>query len=319
MKPPYEITNKILTLHGQISEALGRCKSLLLVKPEARLRKQNRIKTIHSSLAIEGNTLDIEHVTALMENYRVLGPKKDILEVKNAIKAYDKLSELNPHSINDFLKAHRLLMDGLVEKPGQFRSKQVGILKGSKIRHMAPGNLMVPGLMDDLFDYLKNDTDISIIIKSCVFHYEIEFIHPFEDGNGRMGRFWQTRILMEVNPIFEYIPVEEAIKNDQELYYKTLEESDNSGKSTVFIEFMLGVINRSLRKTVEESKPGNIDYRKRTEYALSILNEWFDRKEYMKINKGISTATASRDLRQMLNDGKIEAKGKGRMTRYRKT
>ncbi len=318
MKPPYEITNKILTLHGQISEALGRCKSLLLIKPEARLRKQNRIKTIHSSLAIEGNTLEIEHITALMENYRVLGPKKDILEVKNAIKAYENLPELNPYSINDFLKAHKLLMDGLIEKSGQFRSKQVGILKGSKVRHMAPGNLMVPGLMDDLFDYLKNDPDISLIIKSCVFHYEIEFIHPFEDGNGRIGRFWQTRILMEVNPIFEYIPVEEAIKKDQELYYKSLEESDNSGESTIFIEFMLGVINDSLQRTIAESKPGNVDYTKRTEYALSILDDWFDRKEYLKINKGISTATASRDLRQLLNEGKIEAKGEGRMTRYRK-
>ncbi|MGD9160276.1 MAG: Fic family protein [Desulfobacteraceae bacterium] len=317
MKPPYEITNKILSLYGQISEALGQCKSLLLVKPDARLRKQNRIKTIHSSLAIEGNTLDIEHVTALMDNSSVVGPKKDILEVKNAIKAYDRLLVLDPYLKKDFLKAHKLLMDGLVKKPGQFRRKQVGILKGSKVQHMAPGYSMVPGLMDDLFEYLKNDSDIDII-KSCVFHYEIEFIHPFEDGNGRMGRFWQTRILMEVNPIFEYVPMEEVIRNNQELYYKTLEKSDNLGKSTIFIEFMLEVINQALRKTIEESKHGNIDYQKRTEYALSMLNDWFDRKEYMKINKGISTATASRDLRQLLNEGKIEAKGEGRMTRYRK-
>ena len=317
MKPPYEITNKILSLYGQITEAIGQCRSILLVKPEARLRKQNRIKTIHSSLSIEGNTLDIEHVTALMENSRVLGPKKDILEVQNAIKAYDKLSTLNPYSKKDFLKAHKLMMNGLVEKPGQFRRKQVGVLKGSKVKHMAPGYTMVPGLIDDLFEYLKNDSDIDII-KSCVFHYEVEFIHPFEDGNGRMGRFWQTRVLMDINPIFEYVPIEEAIKNNQELYYRTLEESDNSGKSTIFIEFMLEVINKSLRKTIEESNPGNIDYQKRTEYALSMLNNWFDRKEYMKINKGISTATASRDLRQLLNEGKIEARGEGRMTRYRK-
>jgi Fic family protein len=317
MKPPYEITNKILSHYGQITEALGQCKSLLLVKPEARLRKQNRIKTIHSSLAIEGNTLDIEHVTALMGNSHVLGPKKDILEVRNAIKTYDKLSDLNPYSINDFLKAHKLLMDGLAEKPGQLRRRQVGILKGSKVQHMDPGYSMVPGLMDDLFDYLRNDSDIDII-KSCVFHYEIEFIHPFEDGNGRLGRFWQTRILMEVNPLFEYVPIEEAIKNDRESYYQALEDSDNSGKSTIFIEFMLEIINRSLRKTIEESNSGNIDYRKRTEYALSMLNDWFGRKEYMKINKGISTATASRDLRQLLNEGKIESQGNRRMTRYKK-
>lgn len=317
MKPPYEITNNMLSLYGQITEALGQCRSLLLIKPEARLRRQNRIKTIQSSLAIEGNTLDIEHVTAILDNAHVIGPEKDILEVLNAIKAYAKLSELNPYLKKDFLKAHKLLMGGLIEKPGQFREKQVGILKGSEVQHIAPGYTMVPGLMDELFDYLKNDPDIDII-KSCVFHYEIEFIHPFEDGNGRMGRFWQTRILMEVNPIFEYVPVEEAIKNEQELYYKILEESDKSGKSTGFIEFMLEVINRSLRKTIDESRPRSLDYKKRAEYALSLLDDWFHRKDYMKINKGISTATASRDLRQLLDEGKITAQGNSRMTRYKK-
>lgn len=316
MKPPYKITNKILFLYGQITEALGLCRSLLLLKPEARLRKQNRIKTIHSSLAIEGNTLNIEHVTALVEKNRVIGPKKDILEVQNAIKAYDQLSEYDPFSINDFLKAHKVLMKGLVGSSGQFRRKQVGILRGSEVQHVAPSHSMVPILMNALFDYTKKDPDIDII-KSCVFHYEMEFIHPFEDGNGRMGRFWQTRLLMEVNPIFEYVPIEEAIKNNQEMYYKSLADADNSGKSTVFIEFMLEAINQTLRKTIDESNPGTIDYKKRANSALAQLNEWFDRKKYMKINKGISSATASRDLKQLLDDGRIEASGSGRMTRYR--
>jgi Fic family protein len=317
MKPPYEITNRILLLYGQITEALGLCKSLLLVKPEARLRKQNRIKTIHSSLAIEGNTLAIEHVTALIENARIVGPKKDILEVQNAIRAYEQLSEFDPNSINDFLRAHKVLMDGLVESSGQFRQKQVGILKGSEVQHVAPSYSMVPGLMKDLFNYIRNDSDIDII-KSCVFHYEMEFIHPFEDGNGRMGRFWQTLLLMQVNPIFEYVPIEETIKNNQEQYYKTLADADNTGKSTIFIEFMLEAINQTLRKTIDESNPGNIDYQKRTEFALGKLDDWFDRKEYMKINKGISTATASRDLKQLLEEEKIESSGEGRMTKYRK-
>jgi len=317
MKPPYEITNKILFLYGQITEALGLCRSLLLLKPEARLRKQNRIKTIYSSLAIEGNTLNIEHVTALIENYRVIGPKKDILEVQNAIKAYDQLSEYDPFSINDFLKAHKVLMEGLVGSSGQFRRKQVGILRGSEVQHVAPSQSMVPILMNSLFDYTKKDPDIDII-KSCVFHYEMEFIHPFEDGNGRMGRFWQTRLLMQVNPIFEYVPIEEAIKNNQKMYYKSLADADNSGKSTVFIEFMLEAINQTLRNTIDESNPGTIDYKKRADSALAQLNGWFDRKEYMKINKGISSATASRDLKQLLDDGRIEASGSGRMTRYKK-
>lgn len=317
MKPPYEISNTILFLYGQITEALGLCKSLLLVKPEAGLRKQNRIKTIQSSLAIEGNTLNIEHVTALIENKRVVGPPKDILEVQNAIRAYEQISELDSYSLEDFLKVHRIIMNGLIESSGQFRNKQVGIIRGTDVQHVAPSYRMVPGLMRDLFEYTRNDTDIDII-KSCVFHYETEFIHPFEDGNGRIGRLWQTRLLMEVNPIFEYVPIEETIKNNQEDYYKTLADADKTGKSTIFIEFMLEAINRTLRNTIDELTPGNIDYQKRTEFALEVLNDWFDRKEYMRIHKGISPATASRDLRHLLEEGKIESSGEGRMTKYRK-
>jgi Fic family protein len=317
MKPPYEITNKILALYGQITEALGICQSILLVKPEAKLRKQNRIKTIHSSLAIEGNTLNIEHVTALIENTHVVGPKKDILEVQNAIKAYDQLNDYKPKQLKDFLKAHYVLMNGLVNNPGKFRKSQVGILKGKEVAHIAPGYDMVPGLMNDLFEYLKNDNDLEII-KSCVFHYEMEFIHPFEDGNGRMGRYWQTRLLMNVNPIFEFVPIEKVIRDNQEEYYKVLEISDSSGTSTAFIEFMLNVINKSLRDTIAESTPTISDYTKRVEYALSQLNGWFDRKEYLNICKGISAATASRDIKQLLQDGLIESSGSGRMMKYRK-
>jgi Fic family protein len=317
MKPPYEITNKILALYGQITEALGICQSILLVKPEAKLRKQNRIKTIHSSLAIEGNTLNIEHVTALIENTHVVGPKKDILEVQNAIRAYDQLNDYKPKQLNDFLKAHYALMNGLVNNPGKFRKSQVGILKGKEVAHIAPGYDMVPGLMNDLFEYLKNDNDLEII-KSCVFHYEMEFIHPFEDGNGRMGRYWQTRLLMNVNPIFEFVPIEKVIRDNQEEYYKVLEISDSSGTSTAFIEFMLNVINKSLRDTITESAPATSDYTKRVEYALSQLNDWFDRKEYLQICKGISTATASRDIKQLLQDGLVESSGSGRMMKYRK-
>jgi Fic family protein len=317
MKPPYDITNRILSLYGQITEALGICQSILLVKPEAKLRKQNRIKTIHSSLAIEGNTLNIEHVTAIVEKTHVVGPKKDILEVQNAIKAYDQLNEFNPTKLKDFLQAHHVLMNGLVRNPGKFRRSQVGIIKGKQVAHIAPGYDMVPGLMNDLFEYLKKDTDLELI-KSCVFHYEMEFIHPFEDGNGRMGRYWQTRLLMNVNPIFEFVPIEKLIKENQEEYYKVLEISDSTGSSTIFIEFMLDIINKSLRETISESTPTTSDYSKRVEYALSQLNDWFDRKEYLSICKGISTATASRDIKQLLKEGLIESKGSGRMMKYRK-
>jgi Fic family protein len=289
----------------------------MMVKPEARLRRQNRIRTIHASLAIEGNTLGIENISAILEKTPVIGPKKDILEVQNAIVAYDTLPKFNPFSINDFLKAHDVLMRGLVERPGCFRNVQVGILKGKAVSHIAPGYDRVPGLMNDLFKYIRKDSDMDII-KSCVFHYEMEFIHPFEDGNGRMGRFWQTCLLMRVNPIFEFVPVEKVIRENQAQYYKALEESDSAGKSTLFIEFMLDTINKSLRETIAETSVPKIDYGKRVESALLELNDWFDRKDYMRVCKGISTATASRDLKQMLEDGFIEISGIGRMTKYKK-
>jgi Fic family protein len=176
---------------------------------------------------------------------------------------------------------------------------------------------MVLGLMNDLFEYLKNDDDLEII-KSCVFHYEMEFIHPFEDGNGRIGRFWQTRILMNVNPIFEFVPIEKLIKENQKDYYEALEISDNTGKSTIFIEFMLNIINQTLKETINEASPKNPDFEKRTKVALKKLKGWFDRKEYMEICKGISSATASRDLKELLKQKKIESSGTGRMTKYRK-
>lgn len=317
MKPPYEITAEILSLYGQIKELLGQCKSLLLVRPEARLRKQNRIKTIHSSLAIEGNKLDIDQITALVDNSRVIGPKKDILEVKNAIEAYDNLSLFDSCSLKDFLSAHNTLMNGLVKKSGTFRTKQVGVLHGTEVKHVAPPHKIIPDLMKDLFEYLRKDKDLTVI-KGCVFHYEIEFIHPFEDGNGRMGRLWHTRLLMDENPIFEFIPIEDAIRKNQQDYYKTLAISDKAGNSTAFIEFMLDIIKSSLKETVDETRLPSIDFEKRSENALSNLNGWFDRKDYMKLNKGISSATASRDLKHLLEAGKLETSGEGRMTRYRK-
>lgn len=317
MKPTYEITRIILESYGAITESLGQAKSLLLMKPEARLRRQNRIKTIHSTLAIEGNTLDLDQVSAILENARVVGPEKDIREIQNAAEVYKLLSSFDVYSVSDFLKAHRILMHNLLPSPGEYRRKQVGIMKGSTMKHISPGHTMVPGLMDDLFFYLKKDENPSII-KSCVFHYESEFIHPFEDGNGRMGRLWQTRILMEINPLFEFVPIEAAIKHHQSEYYFILERCDNKGNSTEFIEFMLALIDSSLKETISTSSAPFRDYELRTEYALSMLDDWFDRKAYMLIQRGISSATAGRDLQKMVRDGKVVTKGTGRMTRYKR-
>lgn len=196
MKPPYDITTKILKLITSISEKIGEISASHIDKPSPQLRKQNKIKTIHASLRIEGNTLTQEQITAIIENKRVIGPKKDVIEVLNAIKVYDSLTTFNPVSSKSFLSAHKLLMNELIEKPGKYRGQGVGIFQGAKAAHIAPPAQNVPHLMADLFRYLKNEDEL-VLIKGCVFHYEMEFIHPFLDGNGRMGRLWQTVILIQ--------------------------------------------------------------------------------------------------------------------------
>lgn len=316
MKPPYKITGKILKLVAAISEKIGEVKSAHLNKPPAELRKKNRVKTIHSSLEIEGNTLTIEQISAIIENRRVIGPEKDILEVKNAIAVYDNLDKFNPFSFNSFCEAHGILMNGLIESAGRLRSKSVGIIKGSEVTHVAPPSEMLNPLMNDLFDYLTNDHDLTLI-KSCVFHYEMEFIHPFEDGNGRMGRLWQTLILKSAYPVFEYLPIETLIKERQEKYYEAFGKSDNTGESTLFIEFMLEIILESLEELLDIQNVSllNID---RIDLFKSIIKmDYFSRKDYLKNFREISTATASRDLQFAVENGLIEKIGDKNATRYR--
>lgn len=314
--PPYQITGKILQLVASVSEKIGEVNSAHLNKPPTELRKKNRIKTIHSSLEIEGNTLTIEQITAIIENKRVAGPGKDILEVKNAIAVYDYLDKLNPYSFQSFCEAHGILMNGLIESAGRLRSKSVGIAKGSEVAHIAPPSEMLKPLMNDLFDYLKNNDDLALI-KSCVFHYEMEFIHPFIDGNGRMGRLWQTLILRDSFPVFEYLPIEVLIKERQEQYYESLRKSDNAGESTVFIEFMLEIILESLEEllNIQNISLTNID---RINLFRSIArDDYFTRKEYLKNFREISPATASRDLRFAVDNGLIEKIGDKNTARYK--
>lgn len=315
MKPPYEITPKILRLITSISEKIGAANAHFLNRPSPKLRKQNRIKTIHSSLKIEGNHLTEEQITALLENKRVIGPKKDVVEVLNAIEVYQNLGKYNPSSEQSFLKAHLKLMEGLLEQPGEYRKQGVGIVKGSQVAHLAPPFDNVPFLMKDLFKYLKKEDEIELI-KSCVFHYEMEFIHPFIDGNGRMGRLWQTLILMEKYPLFEFLPFETLISNDQEKYYKALSESDKSGKSTKFIEYMLNVIDTSLGELLNFSNR-TLNEEDRLEYFVSLNKTEFSRKDYMTIFKDISSATASRDLKKGVELALFEKFGERNKTIYR--
>lgn len=315
MKPPYEITSSILKLITSISLKIGELNANLLNKPSPELRKQNRIKTIHSSLKIEGNTLTEEQITALLENKRVIGPKKDVIEVLNAIKIYDNLNEYKPSNEKSFLRAHKILMEGLIENSGKYRNQSVGIVKGSKVEHLAPSFANVPYLMKELFEYLKKSDEIELI-KSCVFHYEMEFIHPFLDGNGRMGRLWQTLILMEKYPIFEFLPFETLISKDQEKYYKALAESDKSGKSTTFIEYMLNVIDISISDLLDFNNR-TLNEKDRLEYYSSLNKTEFTRKDYMDIFKNISSATASRDLKKGVELGLFEKIGEKNKTIYR--
>jgi Fic family protein len=316
VKPPYKITGKILKLVASISERIGEVNSAHLNKPPTELRKKNRIKTIHSSLEIEGNTLTIKQITAIVKNKRVIGPKKDILEVKNAIAIYDYLDKLNPYSFESFCEAHAILMNGLIESAGRLRSKSVGIVKGSEVAHIAPPSEMLKPLMNDLFDYLKNDEDLGLI-KSCVFHYEMEFIHPFIDGNGRMGRLWQTLILKDSYPVFEYLPIETLIKERQDQYYESLRKSDNTGESTVFIEFMLAIILESLEELLNIQNVSFINIDRINLFKSIVKEDFFTRKEYLKNFREISTATASRDLKFAVENGLIEKIGDKNRARYR--
>ncbi len=315
MKPPYDITAQILKLISSISIKIGEVNANYLNKQSPQLRKQNKIKTVHSSLSIEGNTLTEDQVSAILENKRVIGPKKDIEEVINALNVYDSLENLNPYSRKSFLEAHKILMRGLVNEAGAFRKQSVGIVQGEKLAHLAPPYENVPFLMNDLFDYLKSKDELTLI-KSCVFHYEMEFIHPFTDGNGRMGRLWQTLILVQEYPVFEFLPFETLINTTQVDYYKALSISDKSGKSTPFIEYMLDVIDKSLSELLNYNNRVMTDIN-RLEYFIQLNKSEFSRKEYMDVFKDISTATASRDLLKGTELKIIEKIGEKNKTRYR--
>ena len=240
-QPPYKISSKIIHLISQISEALGRLTVLVQIQDELKLRKANRIRTIQGSLAIEGNTLSEEQITAILNGKPVIAPPKEIQEVRNAIKAYEQFQQWQPAREQDLLKAHQVLMAGLIDEVGQYRQGGVGVMSGDQVVHLAPPASQVVRLMNDLLQWLEQ-SDEHPLITSSVFHYEFEFIHPFADGNGLMGRLWQTLILTKWNPIFANIPVESLIYQNQKAYYDALQASTHQTDSAPFIEFILQMI-----------------------------------------------------------------------------
>lgn len=317
-KPPYRLTEKIFTLSSEIQRLLGRYEGIMILKPSVKLRRSSKIKTIQGSLEIEGNKLTEEQVTAILEGKQVLGPQKDILEVKNAIVLYDQAESFNVLSEKSFCKAHSVMMKGLVVKAGKWRTGNIGVVEGSNIKHIAPKPNRVPNLISNLFKFLKSEEKKKYLISSCVFHYELEFIHPFEDGNGRMGRFWQHLILSNYHPLFEYVPVESVVRDNQKDYYRSLGESDKAGESTVFIEFCLKVILNSLSMFIDELKPEPLTTESRLEVAKNRFErKWFSRKDYIQFFKTISTATASRDLLSGVTLKMLEKRGEKATTEYR--
>ena len=254
-QPPFTITTEILNLVAQISQQVGELNaSQLNASPQ--LRKQNRIKTITGTLAIEGNTLTEEQITAIVNGKPVLGRVRELAEVKGAIAAYDALPAFKPGKLKDLLAAHGLMMSDILVNAGEFRNKAVGIHKGNVVHHVAPPAHQVSGLMADLTQWLTQAKDHPLITSS-VFHYEFEFIHPFSDGNGRMGRLWQTLILSKWHPLFLSLPLESVIKDNQQQYYQALEQADQQADSTPFIHFMLSVILQTLEQNAPVNAPQN--------------------------------------------------------------
>ena len=268
-QPPFHMTDKITNLIAAISEQLGQIKILSKRNLTPHLRKENRIRTIHSSLAIEHNSLSLEQVTAIIDGRRILGNPVEIKEVKNAYTTYEMMLTLDPYSVDDLLTAHEAMMKELISENGRFRSGGVGVFNGKALVHMAPPANMVPGQIQDLFIWYKT-SEIHPLIRSAIFHYEFEFIHPFADGNGRLGRMWHSLLLGRWNEIFYWLPVEDLIRSRQEEYYNVLGKSDRDADSSAFVEFLLQVILDTLQNT---AVVGNDDVEEQTDPLVDKLRD----------------------------------------------
>lgn len=307
-QPPFEINERIMADVIEIAELVGRVSVTDKISMNPTLRRTNRIQTIYSSLAIEQNTLDIEQVTAVLSGKRVIAPPKDIAEVQNAYEIYDNMDKLNPYSIDDLLKAHSVMERGLLNEAGEFRSRPVGVADSEgNILHFGTLPQYVPKLVQELLEWTEK-SEIHLLIKSCVFHYEFELIHPFADGNGRMGRLWHTLLLSKWNPIFAWLPIESIIHDNQSEYYNAINVSNNNGNSTVFIEFMLSVIKQALQESIN-GKPKNIS--SKSDLRWNKINDYLETHEYIlnsDVQKllGVSSATATRILVGFMKDGKLK-------------
>ena len=309
-KPPFEITNTIIDSVAEIAELVGRLTSTNQLSSNPTLRRSNRIRTIHGSLAIEQNTLSLEQVTAVLNGKHVLAPPKDIAEVKNAYEIYERLDELDPYSVDDLLTAHGIMTRELVDESGMFRTRPVGVVnQEGRVLHFGTLPQYVPDLVMELLDWVKN-SDVHMLIRSCVFHYEFELIHPFADGNGRVGRLWHTLLLSKWNPAFAWLPVESIIHDRQEAYYAAINASNDTGESTVFIEFMLSAIKASLIDAISESDEMSDGSTDKATMRWKQIEKFLETHPYImnadvRALCGVSAATANRILAGLVSDGKL--------------
>lgn len=268
-EPPFTITNAILKSVASISEKLGRIETWRTLERQPHLRRNNRIHSVHSSLRIEANSLSLDNVRDVLNNRVVIGPAKEIQEVKNAFAAYDQIEQIDPYCLHDLLRLHGVMTYLTVEESGVFRSGAEGVWRGDKCIHIAPPPEMVPSLMEQLFDWLaENREEVHPLVLSCVFHYEFVFIHPFRDGNGRMARLWQTALLSKWNPLFQYIPIESQIERFQDAYYDAIALSTSEGQSTPFVKFLLTRIEETLDRVIAQEGSDSVQ----TEQVRRLLS-----------------------------------------------
>lgn len=320
-KPPFEITNSILDKTMRIAELVGQINTSAGTTVNPTLRRTNRIRTIYSSLAIEQNILSLEQVTAVLNGKHVLAPPKDIAEVKNAYEIYEMMDALDPYSMEHLLNAHAVMTKGLIEESGCFRSRPVGVVdKQGNILHFGTLPDYVPGLMAELLDWAKN-SDHHPLIKGCVFHYELELIHPFSDGNGRIGRLWHTLLLARWKPFFAWLPVESIIHDRQQEYYEAINRSNAEGESTAFIEFMLSAIEEAL---IEATQSSLTPKRKGTESArMYAIAQFLEKSEFItnadvRSMFDVSAATANRILTKLTDEGYLQKIRLGKSWGYKR-
>ncbi|MFI3214317.1 MAG: Fic family protein [Eubacteriales bacterium] len=316
-KPPFTMTDEITNLVIEIAELTGRIGVTEELSKNPTLRRENRIHSIHSSLAIERNSLTIDQVSDVIDGKRVLGPPKDIREVQNAYEAYEMLSGLNPYVISDLLTAHQIMMLDLVKEAGVFRSKGVGVYAGETLIHAGTPPQYVPDLITELFQWLK-ESELHPLIKSCIFHYEFEFIHPFADGNGRTGRMWHTLILAKWKEFYLWLPIESLIHERQEEYYEAINLANNQGESTVFVKFMLEIIKQVLCElAININEVQNANDGLPQDRLLAVIKEngrLSAKKLAERLN--LSERQVQRLLKNMKDEGMIERQGTSRTGKW---